>query len=766
MLPLQLILKNYTTFEDAVLDFRNIRKALILGIRNNDATSSNGAGKSNLLRAIPWCLWGINPEAKTLDQNVRWGADFCSVQFDFLHHKQHISVIRTRTPKTNKSTLDLIIDGVGSNGNSIADTTQKIINLLNLDYVSYVNSCYIRQNDIYSLANTEDKNQSRELFERLMGLTIYDEYYDATEVIVGQLEEERDELFAFINEQANLDANIEAENGNILAYQNGIVQKQLLIDTLKQALEVKQVEHDSMKEAIVSKEAMVREHVTAVASLKKSKSDFADLSSKSQNAEADYLNKVNALSLRIQEKQGIEQEMADWEEKIAVSKKTRSEIDELDFKIESKRGAAALDQKAVGRIETEVGILKHDGLRIKAEMDAMLAKLGNPNIAIGSKCDVCLTDITADTLDHYAGHLNSEISDKKSQISKLREKAMSLNPDKDMLLNSIAGYEQSIAADLVDKQRLSGLLVDDSAAAGIKKNLQRHLDDIASKQSELDKMDIQVTMKPWKDALAQKKQDIDNLQETVDKLATKVDMTFEQQQQKIAQIKSEIENDRHSISTTEREIYLANANIEMSKTKIGDFDIIKKKLVENQERLKKVEHDLVIYRDLLVAFSPKGIRYHILGKAIEELEREANQILPKLSQGNLKIRFETKKEIQKSKKGNQEKLVFEAFVNDGQKEQPFSSYSGGEQFRISFVIRVALSNLLLKRANADLQFLVIDEAISPLDQAGIEMIIPTINELQNFFKVILVITHRSEVKQYFDEVITIKRNKYTSNIVI
>ena len=225
MLPLQLTLYNYTTFEEATIDFRRIRKALILGIRNNDATSSNGAGKSNLLRAIPWCLWGVNPEAENIDQNVRWGADFCSVKFEFKHHGQNIIVERTRTPKTNKSTLDLIIDGVGSNGSSIADTTAKITSLLNLDYTAYVNSCYIRQNDIYSLANSENKDASRELFERLMGLTIYEDYYDATAGVVKELEDERDDLFEFITANSNTTTLIEEQQKNISNVEKDIVSK-------------------------------------------------------------------------------------------------------------------------------------------------------------------------------------------------------------------------------------------------------------------------------------------------------------------------------------------------------------------------------------------------------------------------------------------------------------------------------------------------------------------------------------------------------------
>jgi DNA repair exonuclease SbcCD ATPase subunit len=92
-------------------------------------------------------------------------------------------------------------------------------------------------------------------------------------------------------------------------------------------------------------------------------------------------------------------------------------------------------------------------------------------------------------------------------------------------------------------------------------------------------------------------------------------------------------------------------------------------------------------------------------------------------------------------------------------------YSGGEKFRIAFVLRVALAQLLQRRANSKLEFLIIDEAFSPLDQNGVEKIVEVIDELQKEFKTILIITHRTDVKQYFDEVITVMRDATGSKIL-
>jgi len=52
-----------------------------------------------------------------------------------------------------------------------------------------------------------------------------------------------------------------------------------------------------------------------------------------------------------------------------------------------------------------------------------------------------------------------------------------------------------------------------------------------------------------------------------------------------------------------------------------------------------------------------------------------------------------------------------------------------------------------------------------LDQNGVENIMSIINELQEEFKTILVITHRNDIKNMFDKVITVYRDGEGSKII-
>ena len=58
MIPLQLTLKNFLSYQEASLNFRGLHTACICG--------SNGAGKSSLLEAITWVIWGQSRAAAAL----------------------------------------------------------------------------------------------------------------------------------------------------------------------------------------------------------------------------------------------------------------------------------------------------------------------------------------------------------------------------------------------------------------------------------------------------------------------------------------------------------------------------------------------------------------------------------------------------------------------------------------------------------------------------------------------------------------------------
>jgi DNA repair protein SbcC/Rad50 len=140
MIPLQLTLKNFLSYRDAVLDFRGLHTACICG--------ANGAGKSSLLEAITWAIWGES-RASIGDDIIHAGTDYARVDFEFSYGGEVYKIIRSRHRGGKASSLDFqVIDEQSFrplSGKSIKDTQEKINTYLKLDHKTFINSAYLRQ---------------------------------------------------------------------------------------------------------------------------------------------------------------------------------------------------------------------------------------------------------------------------------------------------------------------------------------------------------------------------------------------------------------------------------------------------------------------------------------------------------------------------------------------------------------------------------------------------------------------------------------------
>ncbi len=148
----------------------------------------------------------------------------------------------------------------------------------------------------------------------------------------------------------------------------------------------------------------------------------------------------------------------------------------------------------------------------------------------------------------------------------------------------------------------------------------------------------------------------------------------------------------------------------------------------------------------------------LIDAALPEIEDHANELLDRLTGGDMRINFET----QRASKSKQDGVIetLDIRISDGTGERPYENYSGGEKFRINFAIRLALSRVLAHRAGARLQTLVIDEGFGSQDPEGRQRLVEAINAVQHQFAAILVITHIDELRDKFPARIDVEK---TSN---
>jgi exonuclease SbcC len=756
----KIVLKNFLSYDNAEIDFSKVKKALIIGTNNGDPSDSNGAGKTNLFEAIAWNGWGVS-KAETVDLNVKHGKDECSVEHHFEHDGKQITIVRRRNKNTGSSTIDFIIDGIVSNGATASDTNKEIQKFLNLDYNTFINSVYIKQDDVNSIASAKSSD-ARDLLEKVLNLDEYESYYEKAKEALEVLESEKLKVIEYIQSHEDTAQQKQESEAEI------DLLKQVIIDTEK-LLIIAKSEVKSFNLQFTGASSNKKQLDFLIEAKKKAENDLINLNEESnlvRQQAIDYKKNMD------QKKTSIEAQINKEQDFLAQRQSLRIKIDEITEELkkirsleDSIKDSSIITQghdSELIKIRQERGVADFELRQIKNKIDELQNKLDNPTIQEGTVCDNCLTPI--DSLDEYKKHLSKDIDDNNLKLKEIKDKI-----DGDLIprYGRESEHRQAILDKITDLNNQIDVIKNDLPTIESVKNqialIEKDLININGLKQQLQDDGSSKELDTWKNMVKNKKSDIDNksqeilkLEDDISKISVDTDL--------IGELEGKLKASEDSVDKLSTKIIESKTNIKNNENSIESFDIILSEIDKKQDRIKSIDKDLSVYIELSNAFSSKGIRAYILENSIVELEKEANAILNRLSNGRLSVEFRTKKEVKKAKGEKQDKLTFEVLINDGQKTFPFSSYSGGEKFRISFVLRVALSKLLLRRAHSKLEFLIIDEAISPLDGSGTEKMMEVINDLQEEFKTILVITHRNDAKVYFDEVISVNKTNTGSSV--
>ena len=169
-----------------------------------------------------------------------------------------------------------------------------------------------------------------------------------------------------------------------------------------------------------------------------------------------------------------------------------------------------------------------------------------------------------------------------------------------------------------------------------------------------------------------------------------------------------------------------------------------------------------IYDELAQALGKKGVQAMLIETAIPEIEHEANMLLARMTDNQMHLSMDTQRD---TKKGDTLETL-DIRIADGLGTRDYAMFSGGEAFRVNFAVRVALSKLLARRADANLKTLVIDEGFGTQDAQGRDRIAEAINAVSADFERIIVITHIQELKDLFPNQIQVTKGPAGSSVSV
>ena len=178
MLPITLELKNFFSHKDSVIDFTEFQSALLIGNIEGNYEHSNGSGKSAIFEAVLWGLFNKS-RASAMDDIILWGENTCSVVFTFKHNDIMYKVQRTRNRITSTSNVRLFQliddDWRDISGSTSGLTNERIVSIINIDYKTFVNSVYFRQNNISEFAES-DAARKKDILKSIIDISKWDNF--------------------------------------------------------------------------------------------------------------------------------------------------------------------------------------------------------------------------------------------------------------------------------------------------------------------------------------------------------------------------------------------------------------------------------------------------------------------------------------------------------------------------------------------------------------------------------------------------------------
>ncbi|GAK54612.1 SMC domain protein [Candidatus Moduliflexus flocculans] len=181
MIPVSLSLKNFLSYGEDVppLDFTEFDIACLSG--------NNGHGKSAILDAITWALWGearkASGDRSPADGLLRLGSTDMRVEFEFDLEGDRYRVIRKfhrrKSAAGNAASLDFQVFDQASNGfkplteSSSKHTQDRINATLRMNYETFINSAFILQGRVDEFTK-KTPHKRKEILADILDLQQYD----------------------------------------------------------------------------------------------------------------------------------------------------------------------------------------------------------------------------------------------------------------------------------------------------------------------------------------------------------------------------------------------------------------------------------------------------------------------------------------------------------------------------------------------------------------------------------------------------------------
>ncbi len=264
-------------------------------------SGDNGNGKSALVDALTWALWGKS-RARSVDELVHIGKNDMEVELEFVVGKQLYRVIRkhlkSSSSRSGQTLLELQIasdNGFKSRASGVLDAQEEIVNILRMDYQTFVNSALFLQGHANEFS-VKQPGKRKEVLANILGLYLYDQFEEQAKNLAKDREREAKTLnnaIGDIAQQLTLKNQCQSEL-NKVQQEVSVIEKELGIQ------EAKVIALRREKESLEAKQ----QHLTELGTrLKRAEKELVYWEQKSK----EYSNKIEQYEQLMAQRGAIEE---------------------------------------------------------------------------------------------------------------------------------------------------------------------------------------------------------------------------------------------------------------------------------------------------------------------------------------------------------------------------------------------------------------------------------------------------------------------------
>ena len=498
LIPLKLNIRNFLSYRENVptLDFAGVHVACLCG--------DNGHGKSALLDAITWCLWG-QARGQVQDDLVSHGAEEARVELEFLARNKPFRVIRSRSRaggRRRQGASDLQLQALSDqddgnaqviSGNTIRETQDKIEQLVGMDYATFINSAFLLQGRADEFTNKTPADR-KAVLAAILGLDAYDRYQgqarermsekraEADRLAGGfaQLQREMDEIgdpsgeLAGVNGQL-ADLNIQLTEGrreaDALRERVSLLEHQTAELTERTGL-LRQAERDiaQLEASRLASARRIEEYQrligqapeikAGVEQLEQTRQRFAELEDTRRRSDA-LRQEKNALTQAIgirqarleadidQARRRVEQELtpkAQGETALTAAqeaaRQSLEQLAETEAEISTRRSRLQVLAVGIGEATTLAERYRNEGGQLKEKLH--LLENSDPEAAF---CPLCQTPLSQDGCQRLSETYQEEIEEKRALYVSNSRNLKELEKEKGELEKDLTRQEQVLLRD-------------------------------------------------------------------------------------------------------------------------------------------------------------------------------------------------------------------------------------------------------------------------------------------------------------------------------